>query len=308
MAADLLGSGRGLLGSAPATGSTPAFGCTRRGGGGNARTSGSFGAGAAGKPFHFFIGIDHRVASEYHFMQRGNQNARIGGKVMDHVNAAAGERVKGCRLALVQRFGEILEQILAGIALVQNGRVQEVEHNNRNALVRRLARQGIAEFAGLGGTREAMCAAGNLLERGNFLLDAVFQHLEVFPLKSGDVMAGLVGYQGGNQHHLGASGEFDFRTFLFFLGFCEEIDGTSQSGDDCETAGKLTADPHFRAPFRWSGRGLIGNPRLVVRFRIQSMLPRTIPSTLAEAACRGFISQYNLSHELPSNSDAADAP
>ena len=260
-------------------------------------------------------------------MQRGNQNARIGGKVMDHVNAAAGERVKGCRLALVQRFGEILEQILAGIALVQNGRVQEVEHNNRNALVRRLARQGIAEFAGLGGTREAMRAAGNLLERGNFLLDAVFQHLEVFPLKSGDVMAGLVGYQGGNQHHLRASGEFDFRAFLFFLGFCEDIRRTSQSGDDCKTAGKLTVKPHVDAPFRCligiglgyfcfrhhgirkcSRRGLISNPRLVVKFHTQSMLPRIMPSTLVEAACRGLISQYNLSHELSSNADAADAP
>ena len=37
-------------------------------------------------------------------MQRGDQDARIGGKVMDHVNAAAGEGVEGRWLALIHRL------------------------------------------------------------------------------------------------------------------------------------------------------------------------------------------------------------
>ena len=73
-----------------------------------------------------------------------------------------------------------------------------------------------------------MRVAGDFLERGNLLFGAVFQHPEVFLLESGDVIAGLVGHQRGDQHQFSARGELDFGVVLFlfifvFIFFCRSV-------------------------------------------------------------------------------------
>ena len=65
-------------------------------------------------------------------MQCGHQDARVGGEVMDDVNAAASEGVEGGRLALVHRLRQIFEQVLARIRLIRETRVNQVEHHERN--------------------------------------------------------------------------------------------------------------------------------------------------------------------------------
>ena len=253
----------------------------------------AIGAGASGHEFHIFLAIDHLERVAFHLVQRGYQDARVAGEVMDDVNAAAGKGVEGCRLALIHRLRQILEQVLARRRLRHKGRVNQVEHDKRNAPGGRLARQGIAELVRIPGTRPTVRVAGDFLERGDLLLGAVFQHREVFLLQSEYVIAGLVGHQRGDQHQCSARGEFDFRVvlfvlvFVFVLGLGEDKSGTHQRGDYGDVAGKLAANRHPHTPFCWREKDS-GNPRRGVSYwRREAPLGRPVYNTsavLAESA------------------------
>jgi hypothetical protein len=63
-----------------------------------------------------FLAVDRLRSVTFHFVQCGDQDARVGGEVMNHVNATAGEGVESGWFALIHRLRQILEQVLARIA------------------------------------------------------------------------------------------------------------------------------------------------------------------------------------------------
>jgi hypothetical protein len=122
------------------------------------------GLGRTGLAFHIFFGIDNMRRVAIHPVQSGCQNARIGGEVMNHVNAAARQRVQGGGLVLVHRVRQILQQFAARACLVRKAGVNEVEHNKRYAAWRRTGLIGIGEFVRVPGTRPALRGGGDFLE------------------------------------------------------------------------------------------------------------------------------------------------
>jgi len=85
------------------------------------------------------------------------------------------------------------------------------------------------------------------------LFGTVFENSEVFFLKAGDVITGLVGDERGNKDELGAGGEFDVGVVLFVFGFGENKNGTSQGGHYGDVAESLTThyhDSHTPLSFR----------------------------------------------------------
>src|SRR5664279_2642622 len=174
---------------------------------------------------------------------------------MNHVYAAAGERVEGGGFTPVHRVGQIFEQILAGECLVGESSIEEIEDDKRDASGGRVSCQRVAEFVGIVRARKTTSGTSDLFEGNDFLLGSVLEHGEVFLLKAAEVSAGFVGHQGWNQHQFGASGELDLRVvflfllvFIFAIGADRKREGKCQANEQDEP-GMPRGARHFRTPF-----------------------------------------------------------